>query len=136
MGIHCSVSSQAWSLESDFQGTWTSLEHSQGQICAETPTEERIERNKVFFGFVVPFFSLGSLKRPILLLCSSFRPFFFLFSLHAGYMPYVCRRQRTIPPCPSSCMASNGLHAIDQFALVLALGEAVRLGAGDVTIKL
>ena len=34
---------------------------------------------------------------------------------------------RTIPPCPASCMASNGLHAIDQFALVLALGEAVRL---------
>jgi len=34
--------------------------------------------------------------------------------------------QRTIPPCPASCMASNGLHAIDQFALVLALGEAVR----------
>ncbi|CAJ1357974.1 unnamed protein product [Effrenium voratum] len=33
---------------------------------------------------------------------------------------------RTIPPCPASCMASNGLHAIDQFALVMALGEAVR----------
>lgn len=33
---------------------------------------------------------------------------------------------RTIPRCPQSCLASNGLHAVDQFALVLALGEAVK----------
>lgn len=39
--------------------------------------------------------------------------------------------ERTIPPCSASCLASNGLHAIDQFGLMMALGEAVRpMGEG------
>eukprot|EP00930_Biecheleria_cincta_P104321 TRINITY_DN9654_c0_g1_i1.p1 TRINITY_DN9654_c0_g1~~TRINITY_DN9654_c0_g1_i1.p1 ORF type:complete len:391 (+),score=68.80 TRINITY_DN9654_c0_g1_i1:161-1333(+) len=33
--------------------------------------------------------------------------------------------QRHIPPCPEACSLSNGLHAIDQFGMALALGEAV-----------
>ena len=47
-----------------------------------------------------------------------------------GFCPYLREYfpcSRTIPPCSASCLASNGLHAIDQFALVMALGEAVRL---------